>query len=401
MAAYKTKIFDDYSCGASMTEVLLSMAIVAVIAPLLYTQISDANHNIRDMAVAQNIVNMRGDVANFVRLHQDKWPDVAQIKLADEELDNISQMPVAGFIDKYMVRGATITDVYLAFDLDRSLMRTARVANHIGDDAAVVGDDGIAYGRDWAVSAPDFKPGNLIYRISRDISGEDKSKYLHRGTASEDNLNVMQRDLNMGNQNVYNVGGIAAKSAQIKNGTATFIATNNLVANTVYFSDGANLDGANAVIGNLRVSGDISGFRNIYADNINGRGFTTNGRIITDRASVSNSVNVANDMILKSDTMRTVSGFTGISVNSVNTSYLSSEEIIFYDNFGLTVSGELLMSTTAPLKIGSWTFPTTNPPRFNEIFFTRASIPAPPVKGEFGPLLISGWQSIMPQDVIK
>ncbi len=401
MAAYKTKIFDDYSRGASMTEVLLSMAIVAVIAPLLYTQISDANHNIRDMAVAQNIVNMRGDVANFVRLHQDKWPDVAQIKLADDELDDISQMPVAGFIDKYMVRGATITDVYLAFDLDRSLMRTARVANHIGDDAAVVGDDGIAYGRDWAVSAPDFKPGNLIYRISRDISGEDKSKYLHRGTASEDNLNVMQRDLNMGNQNVYNVGGIAAKSAQIKNGSATFIATNNLVANTVYFSDGANLDGANAVIGNLRVSGDISGFRNIYADNINGRGFTTNGRIITDRASVSNSVNVANDMILKSDTVRTVSGFTGISVNSVNTSYLSSEEIIFYDNFGLTVSGELLMSTTAPLKIGSWTFPTTNPPRFNEIFFTRASIPEPPVKGEFGPLLISGWQSIMPQDIIK
>lgn len=401
MVVYKTKIFADCAPGTSMTEVLLTMAIVALVSPFLYNQIADTNHNIRDMAVAQNIIGMRDDVLNFVRMHQDAWPDVAQIKLADDELNGISEMPVAGFIDKYNVHGATITDVYLAFDLDTDLLRTNRIARHIGGAAAVVGDDGVAYGENWAVMAPDFNPGNLIYRISRDVSGEDKSKYLHRGGASEDNLNVMQRNLNMGGHDVYNVGGIAAKSAQIKNSSTMFIGADNMVATSVYFSDGATMDGAAADVGALRVSGDISGFRNIYADVLNGRSFTTNGRIIADRATITNSVNVANDMVLKSDTLRTISGFSGLSVNSVATPYISAEEIIFYDNFGLTVSGELMMSTTSPLKIGSWVFPSTTPPKFNDMTLGRAAIPNMPQRDEFGPLMISGWQSVLPKDMIK
>ncbi len=401
MVVCKTKIFTDCAPGTSMTEVLLTMAIVALVSPFLYNQIADANHNIRDMAVAQNIIGMRDDVLNFVRMHQDAWPDVAQIKLADDELNGISEMPVAGFIDKYNVRGATITDVYLAFDLNTDLLRTNRIARHIGGAAAIVGDDGVAYGENWAVMAPDFNPGNLIYRISRDVSGEDKSKYLHRGGASEDNLNVMQRNLNMGGHDVYNVGGVAAKSAQIKNGSAMFIGADNMVATSVYFSDGATMDGGAADVGALRVSGDISGFRNIYADALNGRSFTTNGRIIADRATITNSVNVANDMVLKSDTLRTISGFSGLSVNSVATPYISAEEIIFYDNFGLTVSGELMMSTTSPLKIGSWVFPSITPPKFNDMTLGRAAIPNMPQRGEFGPLMISGWQSVLPKDMIK
>lgn len=399
MAVCKNKIFynENAQRGASMMEVLLAMAIVAMATPFLYSQIADTNNTIRDMATAQDIISLRGPVMNFVRLNQDNWPDVAQIRLADEELDEISQMPTAGFIDKYAVRGATTTDVYLAFDLDETQLRTNQVARHIGIDAAVVGEDGIAYGDSWAVAAPDFKTGDLIYRISRDFEGEDKTKYLHRTTSGEDGLNVMLRDLNMGANNIYDAGGVAAKSAQVKSATTTFLETESLAASSLYFSSGANLDGGNAAIGSMRVSGDISGFRNIYADNMNGAGYTTAGRIITDRATIANSVNVARDFVLKSDSLRTISGFTGISANSVVTSYVSAEEMIFYDNFGLTISGELLMSTTSPLKVGSWIFPSITPPRFNALTFTRAAIPDAPSRAEFGPLMTSGWQSYMPE----
>ena len=129
----------------------------------------------------------------------------------------------AGLVDKYAVNGAVITDVYLAFETPDDDLRTNKIARHIGGDAAVVDDDGIAYGNTWAVAAPDFLSGDLIYRISRDVAGTDTSQYLHRGTSGEDNLNVMERDLNMNNYNVYNIATLSAESAKINNVITTFL----------------------------------------------------------------------------------------------------------------------------------------------------------------------------------
>lgn len=391
MTVCKKKSLSYNEHGASMLEVLLAMAIVAMATPFLYSQISDTNDTLRDIAAANEIIDLRNPVLNFVRLNQNDWPDVAQIKLSDSELDEISVEPTAGFIDKYVVNGATITDVYLAFDLGNTDLRTTRIARHIGVDAAVVGNDGIAYGGTWAVAAPDFKPGNLIYRISRDLDGEDKTKYLHRTESGEEKLNTMMRDLNMNNERVYDAGGIIAKSAKIGGASAQFVDSELLTANTLYFSSGANLDGDSATFGSVRVTGDISGFRNIYADTLNGRGYTTAGRIIADRATVVNSVNVGNNLTLKSDSTRTISGFTGITAHTVETSYISTDQIVFYENFGLTVSGELLYSTTAPIRLGNWTFPSLTPPRFSELVLDRATVPAMVVADEFSVIMSPDW----------
>ena len=395
----RTKIFSDATRGTSMTEVILAMAIVAIVSPFLYTQITDATDNVRDMALARNIIALRGNVLNYVRANQDRWPDVAQIKLADDELSEISGVATAGFIDKYAVSGATITDVYLAFDTGLKPIRTMRVARHIGMDAAVVSDDGVAYGASWAVSAPDFQPGQLIYRVTRDIAGIDTSKYLHRTSSDDEDLNVMQRDLNMGGNSIFNIATMVAKSARIKNAAAMFANVQDLSATTVFFPDGANMNATSADIGAMRVTGDVTGFRNITANNLNGASYTTHGRIVTDRASVTKSVNVAKDFILKSNSALTVSGFAGMSANTVKTPYVSATEMTFFENFGLTISGELLMSTNAPLKIGAWTFPSTVPPSFNALTFERATIPGAPSRNAFGPLMQSGWKSVPPKDV--
>ena len=401
MTVYKMKIFADSTRGASMLEVLLAMAIVAMATPFLYSQIADTNDTLRDMATANKIMDLRDPVLNFVRLNQNDWPAVAQIKLSDAELDEISDMPTSGFIDKYQVNGATVTDVYLAFDMDGTDLRTTQIARHIGTDAAVVGNDGIAYGRTWAVAAPEFYPGNLIYRISRDLDVEDKSRYLHRTETGEENLNMMLRDLNMNNNRIYDIGGIVAKSARVRGASAQFVEAAGLTANTLYFSSGANLDGDTASFASMRVTGDISGFRNIYADTLNGNTYTTSGRIITDRATVLDSVNIGNRLTLKSDASRTISGFTGIVAHTVKTSYVSTEEIIFYDNFGLTVSGELLMSTTAPIRIGGWTFPSLTPPRFSVLNLSRATIPSAPTKDEFSAIMSADWQTITSGEVVQ
>ncbi len=401
MVVNKNAFLSGASRGTSMTEVILSMAVIAIVVPFLYSRISDTTNAVRDVAIAREVIALRDVVLNYVRANQDKWPDVAQIKLSDDELTQISDGASAGFIDKYVVRGATITDVYLAFNVGRDNLDSARIARNIGTDAAVVGNDGIAYGTSWAVSAPEFQPGQLIYRVTRNTDGMDTSKYLHRASFGDDELNVMQRDLNMGGNDMYDVGGVVAKSGRVRNVTAVFASADTIDATNVYFSHGANVDGAGVQIGNMRVTGDVTGFRNINANTMNGTSYTTQGRIITDRATVKKSVNVARDLTLKSTTSRTISGFTGVTANSVKTPYISTEEIIFYEDYGLTLSGELLMSTTAPLKLGAWTFPSTTPPRFNSLTLDRAGIPTGATMGEFDAIMHSGWKSVPQKDTIQ
>ena len=401
MTVFKTKIFFNENRGASVMEVLLALGIVALATPFVYSQISRSTQTVRDMAHAKQIMDVRDNVLNFVRMNQDKWPDVAQIRLDEDELRAISDMPVAGLIDKYSVRGATITDVYLAYEIGDDLMATARIASHIGSDAAVVSDDGVAYGASWAAAAPDFAPGDLVYRITRDVSGSDTSRYLHRATSGEDKLNVMFRDLNMGGYNVYNTASILADSVRSNNATAFFVNADDITAENVYFSSGANMDGGDVFINSMRVSGDITGFKNIYADKMNGTTYTTSGRIIADKATVANSINISRDLVLKSDSTKTISGFTGITTGTVLAPFLSTEEIVFYEDFGLTVSGELLMSTVAPLQIGRWVFPSTTPPRFSRFTISRTTNPSMPDVSEFNAIMKSGWmqtETIIPTE---
>ena len=380
--------------GASISEVILAVAVVIAVSPFMYNQMIEMSKESEDIAMANKIVSLRDNVMNFLRVNQNEWPDTVEIKLSDEELSKISPMAHTGFVDKYKVNGATISDVYLAFDIPESDFRAANIAKQIGEDAAIVREDGIAYSQSWAVSAPDdFNVGDLIFRISRDFDGSDKMRFLHRGTMGEDDLNKMQRDLHMNNFNIFNVNDIDGVSVKVNDADAVFLESDIVDANTVYFQSGANMNSANVAIGSMRVTGDTNGFRTITADVLNGNKYTTNGRIITDRATIGNSVNVANNLILKSTSSKSISGFGGISMNKLLTPYLSANDMVFYENFGITVSGELLLSGNAPLKIGSWVFPTTTPPSFSKFILTRASIPSTPDMDEFKKITSKNWQS--------
>lgn len=378
--------------GSSILEILLVISIVAVLSPFIYSQISETSRDIRDISVAKQIINMREPALNFVRLNQDKWPDIAQIKLAPEELKQITDTAHAGFIYKHSIRGTIVTDIYLAFSLDDDALHSAKIAKQIGTDAASVDKDGVAYGSNWAVSAPDFKTGDLVYRINYNFGGDDISKYLHRGTSGEDDFNVMQRILNMGNFSIYNIGTVAAESAKIEISSSSFIDAKNAASGSVYYTGGANMDCTDVKIGSMRISGDITGFRNISAKRMNAEGFSANGSIITDKATINKSINVGKNLTIKSDSSKTISGFSALIAHSMFTSFLYSDEIHFYNNFGLTVSGELLSSTISPLKIGGWVFPSLTPPKFSKLNLSRATIPKMPSDSDFDKLLKTGWK---------
>ena len=203
----------------------------------------------------------------------------------------------------------------------------------------------------------------------------------------------MQRDLHMNNYNVFNVSNIDALSAKIVDVDAVFLDSSVVDSNSIYFSSGANLNSANVAVGSMRVTGDTNGFKIIRADKLNGDKYTTNGNVIADRAIVGNSINVSGNLILKGSSAITISGFGGISMNKLLTPYISATDMTFFENYGITVSGELLLTNDAPLKIGSWSFPSTTPPSFSKFILTRATLPATPDADEFKKLIDKDWQT--------
>ncbi len=411
MIVSKTKIFNNVSRGASLIEVVLTISIIAVAAPFMYKQIQNTHNDIANISMAQKIVDLQNDTLNFVRTNQQDWPDTIEIILTPENLQEISPSITAGIIDRRKYNDTTITDIYLAFDISKSAVRTNQIAHQIGSDAAVVGEDGIAYGNNWAVSAPQFEPGFLIYRISHNFSTQDRTNFLHRSatdTTSGDatsknkntdtpdktnNLNAMFRNLNMGGKDILNVGALDANSVVAKNTNATFIRGDDVNADSVYFSSGANIQGTYATIETIRALGDISGFNTITADNLNGNSFSNSGAIIADRAVVKNSVKIGNLFKIKSSTSRTIDSFTAISSNSVYTPYVNAGDMMFYGDFGITVSGELLVSGVAPLRIGGWSFPSNQLPSFASLKIGRAKITPTPNKDEFSAIMSSDWQT--------
>ena len=392
------KYFDRLSAstqrGATLTEVVLAVAVMIAVSPFMYSQIIEMSRESQDIARANEIVKLRDGVINYLRVNQPQWDETAEIKLSEEQLEKIAPFAHSGYIDKYRVNGASVTDVYLAFSTDSSDFRAANVAKQIGEDAAIVREDGIAYSQSWAVSAPnDFYVGDLIFRISHDFEGADKSRFLHRGTMGEDGLNKMFRNLHMNSFNVFNAANVDALSMKAIDVDAVFLESDVVDADSVYFSSGANMSSEDITFGSLRVTGDTNGFKLIKADKLNGDKYTTNGRLIVDRATIGKSINVAGNLILKSSSGRSVSGFSGISTNKLLTPYLSATDLVFFENFGITVSGELLLAGVAPLKIGNWFFPSLTPPSFSKLTLTRASVPPVPDADEFKKIISKDWQT--------
>ncbi|MDR1360965.1 MAG: hypothetical protein LBJ18_01490 [Rickettsiales bacterium] len=147
----------------------------------------------------------------------------------------------------------------------------------------------------------------------------------------------------------------------------------------------------------MRVSGDTTGFRTMAAARLNDAGFSAKGSVIADRANITGAIHIGKNMELKASGLRTVSGFLGLSAHSLYTPFVAADEMSFMNGFGLTVSGELLMSTTSPLKLGSWNFPSTTPPKFASLTLARARIPKAPDAAEFDTLIKGGWKAATPQ----
>lgn len=277
------KFYKNTQRGASLLEVILAIALSIMLIPFMYVQLADMNNAVKDIAVANRIAKSRDGIINYIRMNQAYFPDDEHgSPLYASDLENVAPglssfvaptkiengEPV-GWVFKINTQGSEITEVFLAFSIG-SDYQTADIAKYIGNDAAIVTVDQdqnlVAYSQNWAIGVGEdfyFYPGDLIFRISHNFGGDDKNKFLHRGTLGGDGLNVMHRNLHMNNFNIYNVAQITGNQIFANSVHTNFIHADLISANTIQFKQGAEIQSGNAQFRSLYVDDDIVNFTTI------------------------------------------------------------------------------------------------------------------------------------------
>ena len=370
--------------GASLMEMLFAIAITALVVPFAYRQITDVGVNLRTLGIAKQLVEDAIPVRNHIRLFAAEFPEDQLIEVeTDDELERIYVYNADGSIAAFVVTKAFRDDILTAH----------RIANLIGTDAAVVdAHDHVAYGvkGDWAVALPDIEPGDIVHRIVIRADGDDTAKFLHRTVSPDNELSTMERDLSMGNFSIGNIHAIEARTLAGTDLDTFLVRVPAIITSALYFANGVNLNPAQSTIRNIRVTGDATGFRNFFTDSFN----SSSGQLTTERAVITERLTVSRRFEVNSPFSRTVSGFAGVSAGSVRTAYLDASVLTFLPGFGLTVSSELLYSTTPPIRLGNWSFPSNAVgPRFTSL--RLGNMGTERIVGrrsDFSTIMREGWQ---------
>lgn len=407
------KYFYKEQKGSGLMETLLAIAIVGAIMPFAYNSVMDMSRKVADVSESKRIIAWQDPVMAYVRKNQADWPSNAQVEFDEEEVVNIGTgdnrllKPYAGFIEKREGSGGISINAYLAFKpVDIKKVRVANIVQNIGVDAAMVQSGGEAVSQSgWSISSELFTEGDLIFRVSDILGEDDVYKYLHRTYLDDKELNTMRRDLDMAKNSISGVGKITAQTINATGAKAWFVNSSKVITNEIFFPEGMTIDTSKAIFGSITVNGDVNGFRKITADKLKHVGTTssatwaTKGDIIADSVNINGPVHVQRDMVVKSESARTITGFAGIRTQAVATPYLYADNLIFQAGYGITISSDLLYSSSGEsITIGSWRFPSTTGPGFSELILKKTSDEefgealATPDSEDFSPLMTSGWK---------
>ncbi|MCL2737571.1 MAG: hypothetical protein FWE17_01770 [Alphaproteobacteria bacterium] len=399
--------------GASLLETLLAIGLVAAMAPFAYNRVLDVSRDIADVAAARRIHNWKEAAKGFIRANQMDWEDDAIFELSERDLVAIRApdegkqaiFPYAAFIEKFSHAGGTTIEAYILFPGEFDGIRMHRIAHHLGADAAVAGDAQIAFSASggWSIESDILEENDIVFRVSVNMPIDDSYAFMHRVDTGDERLNTMERDLSMSRNDIVHAGAVNAGLLDSKMVGAWFAGGGAFSADEAVFPQGANVDGGGVSFAAVRVVGDIIGFRNIHAGIFAGGGGALNwsaqGNIVADRVNIAEAVHVGRNMTVRSPNVRTVSGFLGISVHSLATPFVSTEELRFADGFGLSISNELSASfTDGPLRLGNWAFPRTPAPRFADLVLTQGGAVKGGVPTGFENIMSRNWKALRPRE---
>ena len=302
-----TKQDNFFEYGTSLLEVVLSITLVLLLVPFIYGQIANMNDTVTNIVMANKILKIHDGVKNYILVHSAEYADGENTPLEADELAEIAPGAVNGFVRK-VSNGVVSLEAFLEFNIDNSKYKAADMAKYIGDDAAVVQSDNTAYSEYWAASLSDpdsFSPGNLVYRVSYNFSAGNENNYLHK--IEFNNLNVMERNLNMNNKELRNVKSLTAEFFKATDGLIDSFATGctkvNVETTNAIFEQRINMVSDVTFLSLVGGGGqyfDICNFANANLGVLaaNEQGMNVVGDVKVDGAVEANKLEILNDEVL-------------------------------------------------------------------------------------------------------
>ena len=362
--------------GSSILEYLLVLALISLISPIFYKYIKNTSDEIKAINIAKKIVNLRSPTLNFIRIKNENWEDNKITKISLEDIKEISDSISYALVYKYSEQNYKIINLYLIFKLNLPEIQLNRISKSIGNDSDLVKENKTFYIDNQTIEYKDLSKNELVYKVKLVIKDFDLSKYLHKKDTF--NFNRMERNLDMGNFSIFNIGTLFSDSIKTKNINSKFINSSIINTNNLYFINGCFVYPNNTKIKQIDIKDDLANFRNINLDTLNSSEFSLTGKIVSSRITIKDSLNIGNNMKISSLSKRTLNTIEKVSSHSLNSNYVRTNEIHFLNGYGINVSYELILSNRSPLQIGRWQFKEEYPiPTVNKVIL-KTDIPKNP-----------------------
>ena len=254
---FNKRIFSDGATqhGGMLVELLMSVAIVAVVLPFLFRYQQDAIVRAENIAVARQMQDVQAALEKYIMVNRDKLLIVAGKSITRVSMDDLLDYGVPDTIasddqEKYQLRilkssdatgQATLQGVVIMTDDTISPMRTREIVAVGGSDMGFV-EGTHAYGTfgAWHADAIDLGIEATNGIVGTTSVNRDNSLYLWRVPSDESSDATMLSGLSLGGHDIVNVSRLDVAAA----GFDETLQSINIAANKVVFTNRTTIDSA-------------------------------------------------------------------------------------------------------------------------------------------------------------
>ncbi len=254
---FNRRIFSDSMAqrGGMLVELLMSVAIVAVVLPFLFRYQEDSIMRVENIAVARQMQDVQGALERYIVMNRDKLLIVAGKSITRVDIKDLSEYGIPEGIveedaDKYQLRilkssdatgKATLQGVVILNDDTISPMRTREIVAVGGSDMGFV-EGTHAYGTfgAWHADTIDLGVEATNGIVGTTAVNRDNALYLWRIPSEDSSDATMLSGLSLGGHDVINVSNLSAKAA----GFDETLQSISVAADKVVFTNRTTIDSA-------------------------------------------------------------------------------------------------------------------------------------------------------------
>ena len=254
---FNRRIFSDSMAqrGGLLVELLMSVAIVAVVLPFLFRYQEDSIMRVENIAVARQMQDVQGALERYIVMNRDKLLIVAGKSITRVDIKDLSEYGIPESLveedaDKYQLRilkssdatgKATLQGVVILNDDTISPMRTREIVAVGGSDMGFV-EGTHAYGTfgAWHADTIDLGVEATNGIVGTTAVNRDNALYLWRIPSEDSSDATMLSGLSLGGHDVINVSNLSAKAA----GFDETLQSISVAADKVVFTNRTTIDSA-------------------------------------------------------------------------------------------------------------------------------------------------------------